>query len=226
MYPYLGNNKKTTKTMSIIHKDRINKKLTKRQESILEYLCEYIDRHGYSPSLRDISSYFHIKSPKNVTKHLEALDRKGYISRTAGVARGIDVTGALRTTKDTVAVPMLGTVKAGVPHLAVESEDGEVVELDKRFFKCDNGFLLKVEGESMINAGIEEGDFVLVNKAKEALENDIVVALIDGEATVKRFSRRGNSIILKPENPEMEPIRIMGGDFSVLGVVVSIIKNI
>ncbi len=210
--------------------------LTVRQASILEFLREYVSNHGYGPSIRDISSYFHIKSPKNATKHLEALRKKGYISRAVGVARGIEILAPAGSSAgssgngsdsygDSVRVPILGTVKAGVPHLAVE-EAGEYVELDKRFFKCDNGFLLKVEGESMINAGIEEGDYLLVNKAKEAMENDIVVALIDGEATVKRFSRRGNAIILKPENPEMEPVRIMGGDFSVLGVVVSIIKNI
>lgn len=218
-------------TMRNEHNKPPRAELTTRQASILEFLREYVASHGYGPSIRDISGYFHIKSPKNVTKHLEALRKKGYISRAGGVARAIEILGAgvgsSDSYGDSIRVPVLGTVKAGVPHLAVEEEgDVDYVELDKSFFKCDNGFLLKIEGESMINAGIEEGDFVLVNKAKEAMENDIVVALIDGEATVKRFSRRGNAIILKPENTQMEPIRIMGGDFSVLGVVVSIIKNI
>ena len=199
--------------------------LTQRQATILQFLTDYIENHGYGPSLRDISSYFRIKSPKNVTKHLEALQKKGFISRSPGVSRGIEVLNRVHSSKESFRVPILGTVKAGLPHLAVE-DGGEFVELDKRFFKCDDSFLLKVEGESMINAGIEEGDFVLVNKAKEAVERDIVVALIDGEATVKRFSRRGGAVILKPENTEMEPVRIMGGDFSVLGVVVSVIKHL
>lgn len=199
--------------------------LTQRQATILQFLNDYIENHGYGPSLRDISSYFRIKSPKNVTKHLEALQKKGFISRSPGVPRGIEVLDMVRSSKDSFRVPIVGTVKAGPLHMAVEDID-DYIELDKRFFKCENAFLLKIEGDSMIGAGIEEGDYILVDKAKEPLENDIVVALIDGEATVKRFSRRGNAVILKPENSEMEPVHIMGGDFSVAGVVVSVIKHL
>lgn len=209
----------------IIQSEYTKKTLTQRQATILQFLNDYIENHGYGPSLRDISSYFRIKSPKNVTKHLEALQKKGFISRSPGVSRGIEVLDMTSSNKDSFRVPIVGRVKAGPTHLAVE-EAGDYIELDKRFFKCENGFLLKVEGDSMIGAGIEEGDYILVDKAKEPLEGDIVVALIDGEATVKRFSRKGAMVILKPENSEMEPIRIMGGDFSVAGVVVSIIKHL
>jgi repressor LexA len=177
--------------------------------------------------LRDISKHFGIKSPKNARKHLEALERKGFIKRAANISRAIEI---FSPAKNAVSVPIAGRVKAGPPHLAVEDILGHVT-LDYRFFHPAGAFLLKVEGESMKAAGprisIEDGDYILVRPQKDASPGDIVIAMLDEEATVKRFSKKGDTITLKPENPEMAPIRIKEGerDFAIIGKVISVIKR-
>lgn len=201
------------------------KGLTIRQESILDFLKEFIAEAGYPPSLRDIARHFGISSPKNVAKHLDALERKGFIKRSAALSRGIDVVdGAGRAT---VSVPIAGHVRAGAPHLAVEDIVGHIA-LDADFFKCVGAFILKVSGDSMFEAGIEEGDYVLVRPQKDAANGDIVVAIIDGEATVKRVFIDDVSITLKPANAAYAPIIVRddGREFSIIGKVVSVIKQI
>lgn len=201
------------------------RELTQRQKEILDFLGGFIGQRGYPPSLREICARFGIKSPKNAAKHLSALEKKGFITRSANISRAISIPEAPVKGGRTIAIPVAGRVRAGTPHLAVEDILGSV-ELDAGFFKCGGSFLLKVEGESMINAGIEDGDYVLVRPGIQALNNDIVVAMIDGEATVKRFLRRGDSVILKPENPAMEPVAVKeGSEVSIVGKVISIIKR-
>lgn len=203
----------------------MSKELTERQKEILGFIKSYIEESGYPPSLREISAKFGIKGPKNAGKHLKALEKKGYIRRSANISRAIELLGD-DTSKHSVTVPVAGRVRAGSPHLAVEDIAGYVV-LDGRFFKCKDAFLLKVEGDSMLGAGIDDGDYVMVRPQAHANENEIIVAMVDGEATVKRFSRQDNTIILKPENPWMDPIIVKEGkDFHIIGKVISIIKHL
>ncbi|MBI5644246.1 MAG: repressor LexA [Deltaproteobacteria bacterium] len=202
----------------------MNRNITERQKEILVFLGEFIEKSGYPPTLREICARFGIKGPGNARKHLDALEKKGYIKRSANISRAIEVIGS--SVKGAVSMPIIGSVKAGQPHLAVEDILGHVA-IDARFFKCREGFLLKVEGESMIGAGIDEGDLLIVRPQKEAANNDIVVAMLDGEATVKRFFKDGETITLKPENPGFSPITVKEGkEFSIIGKVVSVIKQI
>lgn len=202
-----------------------NSRLTQRQKEILDFLREFIRDEGFPPSLREICARFGIKGPQNAAKHLDALEKKGFIRRKAASSRGLEVLGGPQA-KSGVSLPIAGRVRAGSPELAIEDIAGHVV-LDEKFFKCKDAFVLKVEGESMINAGIADGDFVVVRPQKDASPGDIVVALIDGEATVKTFLRDGFVVVLKPENPSMEPIRVSEGrDFAIAGKVISVIRRL
>ena len=203
----------------------MSKGLTARQDSILGFIRDFTGRSGYPPSLREIAMRFGIKSPKNARKHLDALERKGFIKRTCGLSRAIEVLG--QAVKGAVSIPIAGRVRAGEPHLAVEDIAGHIT-LDERFFNCRDAFLLKVEGESMRGAGIEDGDHIIVKPGAEVFDGDIVVAVLDGEATVKRFFRKGDTITLKPENPDFGPVRIKGEGrpFAIIGKAVFVIKNL
>lgn len=206
----------------------MKKDLTDRQKEILGFLKDFIADFGYPPTLREICRSFGINGPKNARKHLDALEKKGFIKRRANISRAIEVEGC--PAKNAVSIPVVGRVRAGVPNLAVEDVLGHVT-LDSRFFKCKDAFLLKVEGDSMRGAGIEEGDYVIVRPQKEALNNDIVVASIGDKTTVKRFFRKGQTIILKPENPGYPPIEIKnpgdaGREVTIIGKVISIIKPV
>ncbi len=200
-----------------------HRNLTPRQLSILEFLNDFIKARGYPPSLREICGRFNIKGPKNAMKHLAALQKKGFIKREPRASRALNIVGRAGHAQT---MPILGRVTAGSPNLAIEDKFGSV-SLDGRFFKCADAFMLKVEGDSMIDAGIGHGDLVIVRPQNHALDKDIVVAMIDGEATVKRFIKKKDAIVLKPENPELKPISIPdGSDFSVIGKVMFVIKDV
>lgn len=197
--------------------------MTPRQREVLEFIKEFIARSGYPPSLRDICARLGIKGANNAAKHLDALERKGFLRRGSHISRGIEIIGD--AARGALSVPIAGRVRAGAPHLAVEDVVGHVA-LDERFFKCRGAFVLSVEGESMTGAGIDPGDFVVVRPQKDASDGEIVVAMLDGEATVKRFYRRGNTVVLKAENPAMGPITAgEGTEFEIVGKVVSVIKQ-
>jgi repressor LexA len=213
--------------------------------SVLNFLKEYLKEYGYPPSLRDICAEFDIKGAKNARKHLEALERKGFISRHPNRSRAIEILGpavfkkaALHKEGAVTSLPIVGHVRAGAPHMAIEDVVGHVA-LDSAFFDAAAGaFVLKVEGDSMTGAGIGEGDYLVVRPGSEVKNNDIVVAMLDGEATVKRFFRKGRSgrrgatVTLAPENPDFAPIEITEDeigvdiDFSVVGKVVRVIKSV
>ncbi|MBI5588243.1 MAG: repressor LexA [Deltaproteobacteria bacterium] len=201
------------------------KELTVRQREILGFIKDYIGDRGYPPSLREICGHFGIKGPKNAGKHLDALEKKGFIRRGSKISRAIEVVD--KAFKNAVSIPIVGQVRAGTPHLAVEDIVGHMV-LDTRFFKCTDAFILKVVGESMTGAGIDEGDYLVIRPQKDVSNGDIVVALLDGEATVKRFCRGDGEVTLKPENPSMEPIRVREGgkEVSVIGKVISVLKKL
>ncbi|MFQ5464321.1 MAG: transcriptional repressor LexA [Thermodesulfobacteriota bacterium] len=217
--------------------------LTDRQKDVLDFIEGFMAAHGYPPSVREVAASLGISGAANAAKHLAALERKGYLRRRPGLSRAMELAGpvalgpagggeGVQGGARALSIPIAGRVRAGEPHLAVEDVVGRVV-LDERFFGCADAFMLQVEGESMTGAGIDDGDFVIVRPQPTAESGDIVVALIGDEATVKRFMRKGADIILKPENPEMEPITLAGagadgegGEVSIIGRVISVIKRV
>lgn len=208
------------------------KTLTERQREVLDFVRGHIEGHGYAPSVREVSSHLGITGPAAALKHLRALEKKGYLKRPKkGTARGLKVTALavkdtpFERTRGTVQVPILGEVHAGAFNEAIEEARGHYA-LDTTLFKCPPGsFILKAKGESMTNAGIDDGDLLLINPSPDASSGDIVVAILEGEATVKRLIKDGRKVILRPENPAMEDMVISGGAFSLAGRVAAIIKR-
>ncbi|HEX9757768.1 MAG TPA: transcriptional repressor LexA [Nitrospiria bacterium] len=192
---------------------------TKRQLEILKFLAEFVRKAGYPPSLREIAKRFRIKGISAVKKHLDALEEKGCLTRGRG-ARMIGVSDLPQS----IPVPILGQVAAGRPILAQENISGTFA-LDRSVVRFRYPFLLKVKGDSMIGAGILEGDHVLVKSQPHAEDRDIVVALLGDEATVKRFFHRGNKVVLQPENPDQSPLVLtQDDDFRILGKVMGTVR--
>lgn len=198
--------------------------LTKRQGDVLEYIKTQIIGRKV-PSFREIMQEFGFKGIKTVGDHLNALEKKGYIKRIKARARSIELLGLRRL--EPVELPILGRIAAGSPILAEENIEGTIA-IDRTWVKGENSFILKVQGNSMIGAGIYEGDYVIVKQDYTAENNDIVVALVDGEVTLKRFSKKGKQITLKPENPDMEPIIIKNGDkrIRIIGKVTGVYRRV
>ncbi len=194
--------------------------LTKRQSEILSFIEEYRSINGYPPSVREIAKRFSIKSPSGAKKHIDALVKKGYLKRGKGART---IRGERFYSDNVRMVPVIGKVAAGIPILAVENVIGEV-PLPEKLSEGKEVFILQIEGDSMVNAGIENGDYIVVKGQQTAENGDIVVAIIDGDATVKRFFRKGKTIILQPENENMKPIEVKRGDFTIAGKVISVIK--
>ena len=197
--------------------------LTARQRQVLQFIISYSDENGYPPSQREIAGHLNVSGTLPVMKHLGALERKGYIRR-EHVNRGI----ALTTPNSRhVSLPIVGTVRAGQLSTAIEDIQG-YFSVDQVAVKGDGCFFLKVSGESMINAGIIDGDLALVRPQMTADNRDIVVAMLDGEATVKRFYRETDHIRLQPENQYMEPIIIRpeDGEVSIVGKVIGIYRQL
>ncbi len=198
--------------------------LTPRQQEIYEYLASHLEDHGYPPTLREICSEFGMKSTRAASDHLLALERKGYIARTRDRSRGIEIMGP-RPTAAGQSVPLVGRIAAGEPILAQENIS-ERITLDQGLLKGDGNFLLEVQGESMIEAHICPGDQILVRPQETAANGDIVVAMIDDEATVKRFERKGDRLRLLPENAKMDPIVITNPrELKIIGIVVGLIRR-
>ena len=199
--------------------------LTNRQIAILEFIKKEIRLKGYPPAVREIGEAVGLSSSSTVHGHLAQLEAKGYIRRDPTKPRAIEVTDGNETVikKEMVNVPIIGKVTAGQPILAVENiEDTFPLPLD--FVRNDNVYMLSVRGESMINAGILDGDFVLVRQQSTAKNGDIVVALLEDEATVKTFYKEKDHIRLQPENPYLEPI--ISKDVSILGKVIGVFRRI
>lgn len=183
-------------------------KLTTRQAQVLDFVTAYIDQHGCPPTLREISSEFGLAGTATAIMHLEALERKGYITRREGSSRSISLVS--RASSGSVSVPIVGTVRAGVPELATEDIVG-FCQIDTSWLKGTNNFILRVKGDSMIEAGIFNGDYAIIRPQQAADNGEIVVALIDGEATLKRFYLEHDHIRLQPENTNMKPIIVKAG---------------
>jgi len=206
--------------------------LTERQGEILKFIILNKEKFGYPPSIPEIQEKFSFKSPNAVQDHLEALERKGYISRHAHKARGIEIlvhtASSENNRNNALEIPIIGEISAGRPILAQENIEGTMV-IDRSIVKNSNGiFALRVKGDSMINAGILNGDYVIASQQSDAEQGDIVVALIEDEATIKRFYKEENRIRLQPENDMMEPIIIKSNENKVriIGKIKGVIRNI
>jgi repressor LexA len=205
--------------------------LTPRQRRVLEVIRSWLDRHGYPPSVREIGEAVGLTSTSSVAHQLRALERKGYLRRDPNRPRAVgvlppdvDVPVPVETERPEPAyVPVVGRIAAGGPILAEQAIE-DVFPLPKEIVGEGSLFLLKVVGDSMIDAAITDGDWVVVRQQPTAENGDVVAAMIDGEATVKTFKRRDGHIWLMPHNPTYEPI--LGDEASVLGRVVAVLRRL
>lgn len=198
--------------------------LSDRRREIYEYMVNTIRERGYPPTMREIARALGLKSPSTVLHHLRILEAQGYIEREPARNRALRLTGEQPSEAQRVRfVPLVGRVAAGVPILAAENLEG-YLPLPEGLFPGQELFMLQVQGDSMIDAGILEGDYVIVSQQETADDGDIIVALLDEEATVKRLYRRAGYVELRPEHPEMEPIRAT--EVQVLGLVVGVVRAV
>ena len=196
--------------------------LTARQEQVLDYIRECVRANGYPPTVREICGALELSSPSTVHAHLANLERLGLIRRDPTKPRALDVVGDVRPPRP---LPLVGQVAAGVPLLAEENIE-ELVEVPGFLRRDDDDFVLRVQGDSMIDDGICDGDFIVVHPQDDAVNGDIVVALVGDEATTKRFYHEGRSVRLQPANENYEPIVVDGGDVSVVGKVVGVLRRL
>jgi repressor LexA len=199
--------------------------LTDRQREILDFITRSIGKRGYPPTLREIGSHFGIKSTNGVNDHLRALEKKGYLHREDLKSRALR---PIVSAGQMVEVPILGKVAAGQPLLATRNYE-DTVKVD-RFFIGQNRevFALKVQGESMIEDGIFDGDYVFIRKQLQANPGETVVVMIDDEATVKKYFPEGDTIRFQPANAAMEPILVRKRDFksvNILGIVIGVYRK-
>jgi repressor LexA len=201
--------------------------LTKRQQEILDFIEDYGAQHGYPPTVRDIGKAVGLASSSTVHQHLANLEQLGMLRRDPSKPRALELLH--RVVRDAGAMlrpaglPLLGTVAAGQPVLAEENIE-DYVSVPQAAGGDDGTFLLRVRGESMRDAGIIEGDLVVVRSQEHAADGEIVVALIGEEATVKRYFREADHVRLQPENAAMEPIR--SSDVRILGRVVGVMRSL
>lgn len=203
-------------------------KLTKRQAQIYDYICGEVADKGYPPSVREIANAVGLSSPSTVHTHLQVLEDKGYIKRDLSKPRALEIIGKDSVSASTgsmervTSIPLVGRVAAGAPILAEQNVEA-MIPLPEAIVGDSASFVLRVQGESMIQAGIFNGDFVVVKEQNDAINGQIVVALIDDEATVKTFYREKDRIRLQPENPTMAPIYVK--DPIILGRVVALVRS-
>jgi repressor LexA len=202
------------------------KKITPRQKAVLEFISDYIGQFGYPPTFQEIADAFGIVSKHGVVRHLEALEKKGYITRSDTLARSIRIIHPqyMPQTDDAVQVPLVGRVAAGYPILAEENIE-DYVMLPRSLVKSEGRyFVLRVHGDSMINSGILDGDLVIVQSASTGQTGEIVVALVESEVTVKRLLMQNNRKFLRAENPAYPDIHPQT-DWTIQGKVVGVIRD-
>ncbi len=198
--------------------------LTKRQKQMVDFLQNYISEHGYAPTLAEVGQYFGLSSLATVHKHLRNLEQKGVIRREHNHSRALEVSNGREHPITPREVPLLGQVAAGHPIEAVESQ--ETISVPEDFVRRDDTFCLRVKGESMIEDGIRDGDYIIVEGRDVANNGETVVALLGNEATVKRYYREGDGRIrLQPANAAMDPIYVREGDLRIRGVVVGLMRR-
>ncbi len=200
------------------------RKITDRQKQVLEYICDFIDEHAYAPSIRDIQKHFELKSTKGVKDHIDRLVEKGFLIRTEGTARALKVVRENDTSRK---IPLVGTVAAGLPLLAEENiEDYLPVSADMA--RTDGMFFLRINGDSMINAAILDGDLVLVRPQPFVEQGEIAVVRIGDEATVKRLFRFNTRVELHSDNPNYKPFVFFDSDEDVriVGKVTAVLRTL
>ena len=199
--------------------------LTDKQQQILEFIKHRILEKGYPPAVREICQAVQLRSTPSVHSHLETLERKGYIRRDPTKPRAIEIIDDdfNLARKEIVHIPIVGTITAGEPILAVENIE-DYFPMQPDFISSKNTFMLHVRGESMINAGILDGDMVIVQQQPTAENGDIVVAMIEDSATVKRFYKEDGYCRLQPENDSMDPIIVP--EVSIIGKVIGLYRSI
>jgi repressor LexA len=199
--------------------------LTKKQKEILDFVQTHIQKHGYAPTLREIGEHFGLSSVATVHKHLKTLSEKGMLHREEGRARQVEISAprASQSEPSAWSVPMLGLVAAGSPIEALEQPD--TISLPADMLGRGETFVLTVKGDSMIEDHILNGDHIVVEKRAHAENGDIVVALIDNEATVKRLYREDGRVRLQPANSSMQPIYVQTEALKIQGVVIGILRR-
>ncbi len=209
----------------------MKKELTDRQQDILSFIHQFRDENGYPPTLREIGKRFEISSTFGVKRHLDALVKKGYLNIESNASRGISIIRdeLYKFEEDRNEsfrkIPIVGRVAAGSPITAMENIEGSIV-IDPGFMKkSEECFALKVKGDSMVNAGIFEGDLVIVSSRNNAINGDIVVAMLDDEVTVKTFENKNDKMRLLPQNENYEPIVIdKTKEFKIVGKVTGVVR--
>lgn len=195
--------------------------LTERERKVYEYIRGMLDKNGYSPSVRDIQNAIGIKSTSTVHSYIERLESKGYIKREQGKSRTLRTDGG-ESESSTVKVPIVGQVAAGLPILATENLEGYIEFCAPKGTLPSEIFALRIKGRSMVDAGIMDGDTVIVSRTSYVDNGDIAVVLIDDEATVKTFYRENGHFRLQPENSEMKPI--ITKEAVILGKVIACVR--
>jgi len=196
--------------------------LTKRQKEIFDYIEMSIQENGYAPTLEEVGERFKLSSLATVHKHVSNLEAKGLIRRKWNHSRAIEIVQKHRKAR-AMELPLLGRVAAGSPIEAVEGND--TIEVPESFVRRRNSYVLRVTGDSMIDEGILDGDHIVVEERPEPHNGEMVVASIEGEATVKRFFRDKGSVRLEPANPRYKPIVVRDRDVQVRGVVVAVLRK-
>lgn len=212
----------------------MNRSLTKRQNEILTFIKSFLADNGYPPSVREIATAVGLASPSTVHAHLKALEDHGYIKRDPTKPRALviynddgsavtpEIDEPEKLPHSSISVPLVGRVAAGMPILAEQNIEDKFI-LPRQFVDDDNTFILEVHGNSMINVGIYNGDFILVREQQSADNGDIIVAMIDNEATVKTFYKEKGRVRLQPENDTMEPI--YAANPVILGKVIALMRR-
>ncbi len=198
------------------------KHLTEKQEKVYEFLVQFIKNHGYPPTVREIGGYFGFLWSA-ARGHLRALEKKGLVRINPMKSRGIEVKGLERA--GGFMAPVAGRVRAGKPILATEERDAHIL-IDKSLFPAEDAFALRIKGDSMVDAGILEGDFVIVNPQHDIQSGEIGVVLLGDEATIKRIYVKRGEITLKPENKEMEPVTYKADEVKIIGKVIGVVRKI
>lgn len=204
----------------------IGKPATQRQQRILQAIAEFKAERGYPPSVREIGERVGLSSSSTIHAHLKALERRGLISRDPTKPRALraEFEPAHAPGPETVVMPVLGKVAAGVPITAAENVEGEFVLPSGFVPRVSDAFMLRVQGDSMVDAAILDGDLIVVRPQRSAENGEVVVAMMDGEATVKRFYREKNRIRLQPENQSMAPI--YASDVEIIGRVEAVVRRL
>jgi len=197
--------------------------LTTRQQQVYTFIKDYIEANGCSPTLREISAHIGTAGTVTAISHIEALEKKGYLRRRVGSSRGIVLP---QTHPVAISLPIVGRIRAGLLQPAIEDITG-YLNMDSSLIKGEGCYFLRVEGDSMINKGILQGDLVMIRPQQVADNGDVVAVMVDGDATLKQFFRERNHILLQPANPDYEPmvIRPGQGEVTIVGKMVGLFRS-